>query len=164
MERPRSSARSSSGAVEMRLRIWLRAWVRFPLAERRATRNTRMASTFPSLVLADPVASPPWAARAAATASSGIGLPRPPAALAVGPVDLDDGDLVGKQVTGQSGPIAAGPFDADELNGPEAPRAKPAGPDSRLGGGRKALDAELSLPVRRGQPPRGCRGVCRPLR
>src|SRR5674476_1085240 len=65
MERPRSSARSSSGAVEMRLRIWLRAWVRLPLAERRATRNTRMASTFPSLVLADPVASPPWAARAA---------------------------------------------------------------------------------------------------
>ena len=59
----------------MRLRIWLRAWVRLPLAERRATRSTRMASTFPSLVLADPVASPPWAARAAATASWGSDLP-----------------------------------------------------------------------------------------
>jgi len=34
------------------------AWVRLRLAELRATRNTRMASTFPSLVLADPVASP----------------------------------------------------------------------------------------------------------
>ena len=75
MDRSRSSARSSSGAVEMRLRIWLRAWVRLPLAERRATRSTRMASTFPSLVLADPVASPPWADRAAATASWGSDLP-----------------------------------------------------------------------------------------
>ena len=75
MERSRSSARSSSGAVEMRLRIWLMAWVRLLRAEERATRSTRMASTFPSLVLADPVASPPWAARAAAMASSGSDLP-----------------------------------------------------------------------------------------
>ena len=51
------------------------AWVRLPLAERRATRNTRMASTFPSLVLADPVASLPWAARAAATVSWGSDFP-----------------------------------------------------------------------------------------
>jgi alpha-ketoglutarate-dependent taurine dioxygenase len=36
MERSRSSARSSSGAVDTRLRIWLMAWVRLPLAERRA--------------------------------------------------------------------------------------------------------------------------------
>ena len=75
MERSRSSERSSSGAVEMRLRIWLMAWVRLRRAEDRATRNTRMASTFPVLVLADPLASPPCAARAAATASSGSDLP-----------------------------------------------------------------------------------------
>lgn len=50
----RSSARISSGAVEMRLRIWLRVWARDLRAEDRATRRTRMASTFPSLVLASP--------------------------------------------------------------------------------------------------------------
>ena len=49
-----------------------------------------------------------------------IGLTRAPAALAVGPVDLDDGDLVGKDVPGQSGPVAAGAFDTDQLEGAEA--------------------------------------------
>ena len=64
-----------SGAVEIRLRIWLRAWVRPLRAEARATRKTRMDSTFPSLVLASPAASPDWAARAAVMASWGSDLP-----------------------------------------------------------------------------------------
>jgi hypothetical protein len=50
----------------------------------------------------------------------GIGLSRAPAAPAVGSVHFDDGDLVAQEVTGESRPIAAGPFDADELEGPEA--------------------------------------------
>ena len=49
----------------------------------------------------------------------GIGLSRAPAALAVGTVDLDDNDLVGEQVPGEPGSVAAGPLDADELERPE---------------------------------------------
>ena len=64
-----------SGAVETRLRIWLRACVRPLRAEDLATRKTRMDSTFPSLVLASPAASPDKAARAAEMASSGSDLP-----------------------------------------------------------------------------------------
>ena len=64
-----------SGAVETRLRIWLSAWVRPLRAEARATRKTRMDSTFPSLVLASPQASPERAARAAEMASWGSDLP-----------------------------------------------------------------------------------------
>jgi hypothetical protein len=59
----------------MRLRIWLIAWVRLLRADERATRKTRMASTLPFLVFAAPLASPPWAARAAEMASSGSDLP-----------------------------------------------------------------------------------------
>jgi hypothetical protein len=73
----------------------------------------------------------------------GIGLSRAPAAPAVGSVHFDDGDLVAQEVTGESRPIAAGPFDADELEGPEALE-----PDQQLlvarSGGGKALHAELS--------------------
>jgi len=54
MGRSRMSWRISSGAVEIRLRIWLSAWVRALRADVRATRRTRMPSTFPSLVLASP--------------------------------------------------------------------------------------------------------------
>jgi hypothetical protein len=73
----------------------------------------------------------------------GIGLSRPPAALAVGPVHLDDGYLVAQEVTGKSRPVAAGPFDADQLQGPEA--LEPAQQLLVPGGsGGEALHAELS--------------------
>src|ERR1700685_825434 len=62
-----------SGAVEIRPRIWLSAWVRPLRAEARATRKTRMDSTFPSLVLASPAASPERAARAAGGQPASIG-------------------------------------------------------------------------------------------
>ena len=163
MERSRSSARSSSGAVEIRLRIWLMAWVRLLRAEQRATRSTRMASTFPSLVLADPVASPPWAARAAATASCGVGLALAPAALAVGPVDFDHRDALGMQVPGESGPVAAGPFDADELEGPEGLQPAQQRPIARRSWSESSPRRAGHL-ARRGRPPRGRRGACRPLR
>jgi hypothetical protein len=89
----RSSARSSSGAVEIRLRIWLMAWVRRRRAEERATRRTRMDSTFPSLDLASPVASPPWAARGCGHRILGVRLAGAPAPRAVGSVDLDHADF-----------------------------------------------------------------------
>jgi hypothetical protein len=71
----------------------------------------------------------------------GVGLSLAPPALAVGTVDLDDGDLVGKQVPGQPGPVAAGPFDADELEGPEGLQPAEQGPIARRCG-REALHAE----------------------
>ena len=72
----------------------------------------------------------------------GIALPCAPTALAVGPVYFDHADLVGKQVPGESRSIAAGPFDADELEGPEGLEPAQELPVAR-GRGRKALDAEL---------------------
>ena len=50
----------------------------------------------------------------------GVGLSGAPAALPVGPVDLDDGHLVVQEVAGESRAVAAGAFDADQLDGPEA--------------------------------------------
>jgi hypothetical protein len=72
---PRSSARSSSGAVEIRLRSWLRARTRSLRALERATRSTRMDSTLPFRVLARLLARPDSAARAASTASRGSDFP-----------------------------------------------------------------------------------------
>ena len=72
----------------------------------------------------------------------GIGLPRAPATLAVGPVNLDDGDVAPQQMAGEPGPVAAGPFHTDELNGPETLEPVQQFPIAS-GGGRKALDAKL---------------------
>ena len=71
----------------------------------------------------------------------GVGLSLAPPALAVGTVDLDDGDLVGKQVPGEPGPVAAGPLDADELERPEGLQPAEQGPIARRCG-REALHAE----------------------
>ena len=76
-----------SGAVEIRLRIWLSAWVRPLRAEDIATRKTRMDSTFPSLVLASPQASPEGGT-GGRDGVLGVGLALAPAALAVGTIDL----------------------------------------------------------------------------
>jgi hypothetical protein len=100
-----------------------------------------MASTFPSLVLASPVASPPWAARAAGDGIGRIGLARAPATLAIRPVDLDDCDLVAQEMSGEPGPIAARPFDADKFERAETlePAKEPAIARSSR---REAFDAE----------------------
>jgi hypothetical protein len=50
----------------------------------------------------------------------GIGLALAPAALAVGAIYFDQRDALGMEVPCEAGPVAAGPFDADELEGPEA--------------------------------------------
>jgi len=50
----------------------------------------------------------------------GVGLALASPALAVGPVDFDDGDALLVQVPREPRPIAAGALDADELDGPEA--------------------------------------------
>jgi hypothetical protein len=49
----------------------------------------------------------------------GVRLASAPPALAVGPVHLDDRDPLAVQVPGESGPVTAGPFDTDQLEGPE---------------------------------------------
>ena len=88
--------------------------VRSPAALRLATIRVRIASTAPSRPLGAPRARPDCAARAALTASSGIGLALTAAVLPVGAVDLDDPDTSCGDITGQSGAVTAGPFDADQ--------------------------------------------------
>ncbi len=72
----------------------------------------------------------------------GIGLSRAPAALAVGPVHLDHSDPAAQQMTCEPSPIAAGSFDADELQGPESLQPTQEFLVAR-GSGGKALHAEL---------------------
>ncbi len=73
----------------------------------------------------------------------GIGLALAPAALTVGPVDFDDADPFGPQVTSEPGAIGAGPFDTDQLD-----RAEVAQPPQQLLVAAlsrgEALDAEES--------------------
>lgn len=71
-----------------------------------------------------------------------VRLARAPAALAIGPVHLDDRNLTGKHVAGESGTVAAGSFHADELKGPEAFEPAQQFPIAR-GRGGKALHTEL---------------------
>ncbi len=72
----------------------------------------------------------------------GVGLSRAPAALAVGPVDFDDSDLVIQEVSGESRSIATRAFDAEELEVPETLEPAQQFPVTR-GCGRKALNPEL---------------------
>ena len=126
--RPRSSVRMDSGAVEIRLRIWLSAWVRPLRAEKRATRKTRMDSTFPPLVLASPVASPGPGGRDGVLR---VGLALAPPALAVGAVDFDDADPLGLEMSGEPGAIGPGAFDTDQLDRARSRPATPAATCSR---------------------------------
>jgi len=77
-------------------------------AERRAIINTRIASTLPSLLLAEPVAVPDRAARAAATASTGSDLPLSMPGLTVGSINLYDTDTGPGQVAGEADTVGAG--------------------------------------------------------
>ena len=119
-ERPRSCSRSSGGAVQTRLCSWLMAWVRALFALMRATRKTLMDSTFPSRVLAAPLAVPACTARAAATASNVSDFCGLAAFLPVGPVDFQHLDSGGQQVAGQPCAVAAGAFHPNQLQLPEA--------------------------------------------
>ena len=101
--------------------------------ERFAISSARIASTRPSPVLAIPVARPLSTARAASTASSGIGLAGPPASLTVGAVDLDHLEPAAAQMTSQPSAIGAGPFDPDPLDHTEARPASRAAPRTRPG-------------------------------
>jgi len=70
-----------------------------------------------------------------------VGLALPPTVLAVGTIHLHDPDACSSDVPGQARAVAAGPFDADQADGPEpAQPAQQAGISSR--GGGKLLDAE----------------------
>jgi len=97
-----------------------------------------MTSTFPSLALAWPEASPDWAARA-------------PAPLAVRAVDLGHGHAGLVEVAGKPGPVGAGALDAHQLDGAEGPQ-----PGQELavapGGGLEGLDPkEGPSPVQGGR-------------
>ena len=73
----------------------------------------------------------------------GVGLALTPAALAVGPVDLDDADLLGVEMPSQPGAIGPCPFDTNQLDGTEV--AQPAQQQLvALSRGGEALDAEES--------------------
>jgi hypothetical protein len=76
----------------------------------------------------------------------GIGLSLEPPALAIGPIDFDDPDTLGLEVSGESRAIGPGPFDPDQLDGAEV--AQPAQQQlvAALGGG-EALDAEEGAPL-----------------
>jgi hypothetical protein len=105
-----------------------------------------MDSTFPSLVLASPEASPDRAARAAEMASSGSDLPFAPPALPIGSVNFDDADPFSLEMPGQPRSIGTCSFDADQLD-----RAEVAQPGQQLlvalNRGVEALDAEKSAPI-----------------
>ena len=107
---PRSRSRSSSGAVKPRWRIWFRHLIRTLRPERRATNNTRIASTLPSADFAIPDARPDNAARAASIASIVVGLPVPPTQLTVRTIDLDHLEPTAAQITGQPRAVRAGAF------------------------------------------------------
>ena len=100
-----------------------------------------MASTLPSLVLAAPPVSPDCAARAAAIASWGSGFPRLGRRCRLGRSTSNDCDTLAVEMAGETGAVAAGAFDTDELQ-----RAEPTQPGQRLAialsGGLEALHAQ----------------------
>lgn len=146
----------------MMLRIWLSAWVRALRAEDRATRSTRIASTFPSRDLASPRASPDCAARAADTASWGSDLP-PAATLTVRSVDLHDHDSFAVQVPGEPGAVAAGALDAHQLDLTE--RSQPSQQAAIADrGGLEGLHTKQGTAVVQRSGDVAHRGGCRHLR
>jgi hypothetical protein len=115
--------------------------VRSPAALRLATIRVRIASTAPSRPLGAPRAPAGLSGPRGADRIEGIGLALTAAVLPVGAIDLDDPDTSCGDITGQSGAVAAGPFDADQGNGTEpAQPAQQAGIAGRSGG--ELLNAE----------------------
>ena len=100
-----------------------------------------MASTFAVSVLCGAPRSTGLRRPGGLDGVEGIGLARPTPLLAVRPIDLDDVDAVGLQVTGEPGAVAASALDADQGDGSEA--AQPAEQAPVAGGVRgKRLDAQ----------------------
>ena len=130
-----------SGAVEIRPRIWLSAWVR-PLraeAHRDAQDPHGLDVSVPALGFTGRVARE--GGSSGRDGILGIGLALAPAALAIGPVDFDDADLLSLEVPGQPGSIRACALDTDQLNGAEVTQPGQQLLVAALRGG-KALDTE----------------------
>jgi hypothetical protein len=70
-----------------------------------------------------------------------VGLAGPPALLAVGPVHLDDADVLVLEVAGEAGSVAAGAFHADQHDGAEALKPDQQLPIARSVGG-EGLDTQ----------------------
>ncbi len=113
VERPRSLARSSSGAPTTSAWGWLVAFTRALTAPWRVVSSTRSASRSPRRRGAGvwSKASASRAARIASTASLLAPLWRRCAGGPLGAADFDDPLAVGEQEAGQSGAIAAGALD-----------------------------------------------------
>ena len=159
----RSWLRSGSGAVTINDFIWVCAWARAATALRRATRSARSASTAPARSFGMPVARPAWAARAAASASTGSDLPCRRRVLRSGPVDLDQLDPGHPQMQRQPGPVGAGALDPDLVQPRRASAATPAAARSRPGW---SGTADAPAADRSGRAPRrcGCPCACPPHR
>ena len=113
--------------------------VRSPAALRRATISARIASTAPSRPFGAPRARR-LRGPGSADRVQRIGLALPPPVLPVRAVHLGHPDASCGDVTGQSGAVAAGPFDADQGGMPSPPASPAAGVASR--GGRELPDAQ----------------------
>jgi hypothetical protein len=136
---PVKRARRSSGPVRTRALAWPLAWVRSPAALRPSAVSARIAPAAPSRPLDAPQARPDWAARAALTASSGVGLALAAAVLPAGTAGLHDPDASRGDVAGQAGAVAAGALDPGQAHGPEP--AQPAQQAAVSGrGGRELPD------------------------
>ena len=105
------------------------------LAERRATRKARIASTAPSRVFACPVAWPDWRSAGRRDGVDRVGLAVAASQLAVRAIHLHDGHALGVQEASESGSVATGPFDADTLDRTESP--KPGEQRAVAGPGRR---------------------------
>lgn len=92
---------------------WLAVNVRALIAERRATRIARIASTVPVLGLGSPVARPAATAVAAGVGVLRVGLAAAAASGPVRPVDLEHRQPGRGQHRGQPGAVTAGALDPD---------------------------------------------------
>ena len=105
-------------------------------------------------------ASPHWAARAAVIASCGSDLPRRRRRCRFGRSTSTTGDVVGVEVAGEAGAVAAGALDAGQLELTER-----TGPAEQLGvagrGGVERCRRRAVRRVRRARRRRGRRGACR---
>ena len=91
-------------------------WLR---AERFTTTKARMASAAPSRDLAIPLARLDWAAPRCLDRVDGVGLASPGSGLTVGPVDLENLDVMIEEEPGQARAIRAGALHPDPLDAPE---------------------------------------------
>jgi hypothetical protein len=134
-----------SGAVRIRASSWAPAWMRAFIAPRRATRSTRIISTWASRDFGVPVARPDGPGGRLGVQWVGLAVAAP--LCAVGPVDLDHGHAVVGQEPQQPGAEAASAFHTGLID-----RAERLGPGRQLriaaGRGREAPSLESAQPAR----------------